>query len=189
MNRIRARFAFTALVRLAIGGRLPETHRLRRGRRPARALRRTGSGAAPSTVPSAPSWRRTGGAPPSKPAAITVMRSSSPKESSMTVPKMMLASACAASRTNLAAVSTSLIPRLDPPAMLSSTPCAPSIDASSSGDAMAPSAAASARFSPRALDTPMSAVPAPFMTDFTSLKSTLMRPGVVMRSVMPCTPP
>ncbi len=34
----------------------------------------------------------------------------------------------------------------------------------------------------------MSAEPAPCMTDLTSAKSRLMRPGVVMRSVMPCTP-
>jgi len=34
----------------------------------------------------------------------------------------------------------------------------------------------------------MSADPAPCITDFTSAKSRLMRPGVVMRSVMPWTP-
>ena len=34
----------------------------------------------------------------------------------------------------------------------------------------------------------MSAEPAPCMTDLTSAKSRLMRPGVVIRSVMPCTP-
>ena len=34
----------------------------------------------------------------------------------------------------------------------------------------------------------MSAEPAPCMTDLTSAKSRLIRPGVVMRSVMPCTP-
>ena len=35
---------------------------------------------------------------------------------------------------------------------------------------------------------PMSAEPASFMIIFTSAKSVLMRPGVVIRSVMPCTP-
>ena len=35
---------------------------------------------------------------------------------------------------------------------------------------------------------PMSAEPALLMIIFTSAKSVLMRPGVVMRSVMPCTP-
>ena len=34
----------------------------------------------------------------------------------------------------------------------------------------------------------MSAEPAPCMTDLTSAKSRLIRPGVVIRSVMPCTP-
>ena len=40
------------------------------------------------------------GAPPSKPAAMTVTRTSSPRASSMTAPKMMLASGCAASATS-----------------------------------------------------------------------------------------
>ena len=35
---------------------------------------------------------------------------------------------------------------------------------------------------------PMRAEPASLMIIFTSAKSVLMRPGVVMRSVMPCTP-
>ena len=43
------------------------------------------------------------GAPASNPAAITVTRTSSPSESSMTVPKMMLASGCADSCTSDAA--------------------------------------------------------------------------------------
>ena len=34
----------------------------------------------------------------------------------------------------------------------------------------------------------MMAVPALFMIIFTSAKSVLMRPGVVIRSVIPCTP-
>lgn len=67
-------------------------------------------------------------------------------------------------------------------------PCAPSMDASSSGDATASSAALMARSAPLADPMPMSAEPAPCMTDFTSAKSRLISPGVVMRSVMPCTP-
>ena len=35
---------------------------------------------------------------------------------------------------------------------------------------------------------PISALPAPLITLFTSAKSRLIRPGVVIRSVMPCTP-
>src|SRR6478736_2011676 len=128
------------------------------------------------------------GSPPSKPAAMTVTRTSSPSVSSMTVPKMMLASGCAASLTSCAASLISKMPRFDPPWIDSSTPCAPSIDASSSGDSTASSAALMARSAPRAEPMPMSAEPAPCITDFTSAKSRLMRPGVVMRSVMPCTP-
>ena len=106
----------------------------------------------------------------------------------MTAPKMMLASGCAASATSWAASLISNRPRSLPPEMLSSTPCAPSMLASSSGLAMAISAATAARSSPRALPMPMRAEPAPLMTALTSAKSRLMRPGVVMRSVMPWTP-
>ncbi len=56
------------------------------------------------------------------------------------------------------------------------------------GDATASSAALMARSAPLADPMPMSAEPAPCMTDLTSAKSRLMSPGVVMRSVMPCTP-
>ena len=44
------------------------------------------------------------------------------------------------------------------------------------------------RPSPRDEPIPISALPAPDMTLFTSAKSTLIRPGVVIRSVIPCTP-
>ncbi len=53
---------------------------------------------------------------------------------------------------------------------------------------MAISAASTARLSPRAEPMPISADPAPLMTDFTSAKSRLISPGVVIRSVMPDTP-
>ena len=72
--------------------------------------------------------------------------------------------------------------------MLSRMPLAPSIDASSSGLVMACLAALSARPSPDAVPIPMIAEPALFITIFTSAKSVLMRPGTLMRSVMPCTP-
>ncbi len=72
--------------------------------------------------------------------------------------------------------------------MESSTPYAPSMEASSSGEAIASSAALTARSSPCAWPMPMSAEPAPCITDFTSAKSRLIRPGVVIRSVMPWTP-
>ena len=60
--------------------------------------------------------------------------------------------------------------------------------ASSSGEEIAISAAVIARSSPRAEPIPMRADPAPAMTLFTSAKSRLIRPGVVMRSVIPETP-
>ncbi|OLL71220.1 hypothetical protein Ae168Ps1_5723 [Pseudonocardia sp. Ae168_Ps1] len=140
-------------------------------------------------------WRKTAGSsflcvgvPPSNPAAITVTRTSSPRESSITVPKMMFASGCAASWTSDAASWISNSPRSEPPAIESSTPCAPSIDASSSGELMAFSAACTARPSPREDPMPISAEPAPDITDLTSAKSRLIRPGVVIRLVMPWTP-
>ena len=60
--------------------------------------------------------------------------------------------------------------------------------ASSSGLETASSAARTARSSPFAVPIPISAEPAPFITDFTSAKSRLISPGVVIRSVMPWTP-
>ena len=106
----------------------------------------------------------------------------------MVAPKMMLASACTASDTIAAASLISNRPRSEPPAIESSTPWAPSIDSSSSGLETASSAASTARFSPRAEPMPIRAEPALDITDFTSAKSRLIRPGVVIRSVMPETP-
>ena len=106
----------------------------------------------------------------------------------MVAPKMMFASGWTASDTIAAASLISNRPRSDPPAIESSTPWAPSIDSSSSGLETAISAAATARFSPRAEPMPISAEPALDITDFTSAKSRLIRPGVVIRSVMPETP-
>ena len=106
----------------------------------------------------------------------------------MTAPKMMLASGCAASLTKRAASLISNSPRSLPPEIESRTPCAPSIPASSNGLEMAFSAASTARSSPRAEPIPMRADPAPCMMLFTSAKSRLIRPGVVIRSVIPDTP-
>ena len=95
----------------------------------------------------------------------------------MTAPKMMLASGCAASCTSRAASLISNRPRSLPPWMDSSTPWAPSMLASSSGLEIASSAAWTARSSPREEPMPMRAEPAPCMTDLTSAKSRLIRPG------------
>ena len=121
-----------------------------------------------------PGWRR-GGWPPSKPAAMTVTLTSS-SASSMTVPKMMFASSCAAPWIRLAAAETSNRPRSEPPAMERRTPWAPSMLASSKGDDTAISAAAG-RGPHRADPMPISAEPAFDMIDFTSAKSRLIRPG------------
>ena len=59
---------------------------------------------------------------------------------------------------------------------------------SSIGLDIAASAARTARSSPLALPIPISAVPAPCITDRTSAKSTLISPGTAIRSVIPCTP-
>ncbi len=106
----------------------------------------------------------------------------------MTAPKMMLASGWACSEMTWAASLISNRPRSEPPAMESRTPCAPSMLASSSGELTAISAAATARSSARAEPMPIRAEPAFDMTALTSAKSTLIRPGVVIRSVMPDTP-
>ncbi len=106
----------------------------------------------------------------------------------MTAPKMMLQSASAALLMISAASLISKSPRSLPPVMLSRMPRAPSTLASRSGELTAARAASTARFSPPATPMPMSAEPASFMIVRTSAKSRLMRPGTVMRSVMPCTP-
>ena len=82
----------------------------------------------------------------SKPAAMTVTLTSSPISSSMTVPKMMLASWWATPWMISAAAFISNSPMLDGPVMLSSTPRAPSIADSSSGLEIAALAAETARF-------------------------------------------
>ena len=72
--------------------------------------------------------------------------------------------------------------------MLSSMPVAPSIDSSSSGEVIAALAASAARLSPVAEPMPISAEPASRMIVRTSAKSRLIRPGTVIRSVIPWTP-
>ena len=79
------------------------------------------------------------------PAAMTVMRTSSPSASSMTAPKMMLASGCAAWPMISAASFSSNSPRSDGPLTLSRMPRAPSMLASSSGLEIAARAAVTAR--------------------------------------------
>ncbi len=72
--------------------------------------------------------------------------------------------------------------------MLTITPRAPSSDASSIGELIAALAATVARFSPVAEPVPISAVPAFASTALTSAKSVLIKPGVVIKPVIPETP-
>ncbi len=68
-------------------------------------------------------------------------------------------------------------------------PFAPVISVSISGERSARSAASRARFSLfDAKPIPISAVPESFMIVRTSAKSRLIRPGIVIRSVIPWTP-
>src|SRR5207237_673337 len=71
---------------------------------------------------------------PPKPVAITVTWTSSPRESSMTAPKITFAFWSAAPVTTSAASLTSNSPMSDPPVTFRRIPVAPSIDASSSGE-------------------------------------------------------
>ena len=101
---------------------------------------------------------------------------------------MMFASGCATRVIASAAMFTSCSVRSVGPAIDSSTPFAPSIEDSSSGLEMAAFAASAARSAPEPIPMPMSADPAPDITDFTSAKSRLIRPGTVINDVMPSTP-
>ena len=101
---------------------------------------------------------------------------------------MTFASLCTAALIMCAASLTSKSLMSLAPANEIITLRAPSMLASSSGDAIAASAATSERFSPRAFPMPMNAPPAPSITLLTSAKSRLIRPGVVMMSVIPPTP-
>ena len=72
--------------------------------------------------------------------------------------------------------------------MFSRMPVAPSIDSSSSGEEIAARAASANGSRRRPCRCPSSAEPASGMIVRTSAKSRLIRPGIVIRSVMPWTP-
>ena len=123
-----------------------------------------------------------------KPVAITVILSRSPIASSITLPKMMFASSWAASWISEQAWFTSTRVMFPPPVMLIRMPVAPSICTSSrSGLSTAARAATIARVSPVAVPVPIRATPMLLMIVRTSAKSTLISPGMVIRSEMPCT--
>ena len=104
-------------------------------------------------------------------------------------PQMMFASGSTRSRMWFAASSTSSRRMSSPPVIEMMTPLAPCIDTpSSSGLAIAFCAASSARLSPSASPVPIIALPISCITDRTSAKSRLIRPGMTIRSVIPRTP-
>ena len=72
--------------------------------------------------------------------------------------------------------------------MFNKIPRAPSTEDSSSGELIAALAATVARLSPVPRPIPISEVPAFFKIIFTSAKSVLMRPGVMINPVIPTTP-
>src|SRR3989338_4656498 len=81
----------------------------------------------------------------SNPVATTVILTSSSISSSMTVPKMILASGSTDLVMNLAASSTSCMDKSLPPVILNNTPRAPSIESSSNGESIAARAAHQSR--------------------------------------------
>jgi len=77
-----------------------------------------------------------------------------------------------------------------PAVTLTRIPRAPDrLISSSNGLAMAASAASRARSSPEAMPLPIMAIPISDITVRTSAKSTLIRPGRVISSAIPCTAP
>ncbi len=119
------------------------------------------------------------------PVATTVTLNSSLALSSITAPKIILASSAAAVLTISAAVLISPIFMSEPPVILMMMPLAPSMEYSSSGLEIASSAARRARSSPLFLPIPTKAEPASDIIARTSAKSRLIVPGTVIRSEMP----
>ena len=125
----------------------------------------------------------------SKPVAMTVTFILSPRFSSIKAPKTTIASGSMTSLIGVIASLTSCIPRSPLPEIFTSTPLAPSIDASSrSGLDIAFSVALVALFSPASIPMPMRALPVSDIIVCTSAKSTLSKPTPVIRSDMLWTP-
>ena len=123
------------------------------------------------------------------PVATTVTQTWPVRRSSIVAPKMMFVSSVAAPRITSAASFTSISVMSSPPAIESRMPVAPVISSSISGERSARSAASLARLSwPDEKPIPISAVPESLMIVRTSAKSRLIRPGIVIRSQIPCTP-
>mmetsp|Transcript_13468 Transcript_13468/g.24383 ORF Transcript_13468/g.24383 Transcript_13468/m.24383 type:complete len:252 (-) Transcript_13468:608-1363(-) len=82
----------------------------------------------------------------------------------------------------------SVRPMVGPPTTLKTIRLACEMGKSNKGEEMAATAASAARDFPTPVPTPMSAVPASFMTARISAKSTLTSPVLIMISEMPTTP-
>src|SRR3954454_11155659 len=127
---------------------------------------------------------------PPKTVATTVTQTCPVSRSSTVAPKMMFVSSVVEARITSAASFTSTSVRSSPPAIERRMPRAPVISASMSGERSARSAASFAR--PSLVDEekpmPMRAVSESDMIVRTSAKSRLIRPGIVIKSQMPCTP-
>ena len=93
------------------------------------------------------------------------------------VPKIMLASSATMPEMTAATSFTSCRDMSEVPVMVKTTPIALSIGKSRSGEETAARAASRARVLPKPRPMPMRAGPASVMTERTSAKSTLMRPG------------
>jgi hypothetical protein len=150
---------------------------------------RLGVGALLATAGDVENSGRRARVPRPMPVATTVTQTWPVSRSSTVAPKMMFVSSVAAPRITSAASFTSSSDMSSPPAIDSRMPVAPVISSSISGERSARSAASYARLSPvDANPMPISAVPESLMIVRTSAKSRLIRPGIVIRSVMPCTP-
>ena len=88
---------------------------------------------------------------------------------------------------SLAASCTSHMERSSRPETVNKTPLAPSAETSRSGEWIARRAASWARFRPEAKPIPMMAEPEFKRTVLTSAKSTLIMPGVIIKSAIPST--
>src|ERR1700691_824037 len=149
-----------------------------------RTTRMAGAGAAATGIGAA----LTTGLP--KPVATTVTRIWFAMSGSMTVPTTTVASSDANCLMTLPTSWNSPIDRSIPAVTFTRMPWAPErLMSSSSGLEIAASAASRARSSPAALPDPIIAIPVSDMTVRTSAKSTLIKPGRVISSAIPCTAP
>src|SRR3990167_6043339 len=128
--------------------------------------------------------------PVPNPVTTTVTCNSSVNSGSITVPTTTVADSDAKALTASPTASNSPIDISMPAVILTNTPFAPLKSMSSNnGLEMAIAAASRARFSPLATPVPIIAMPISDITVRTSAKSTLIKPGRVIKSAIPFTAP